>query len=485
MSESLTPHDEAVVAEQLGRPPRAIHAVGHRCPCGNPDVVTTEPRLPGGTPFPTTFYLTCPRAASLIGTLEGSGLMAEMTARLADDPELAAAYAAAHRAYLAARAELGSVPEIEGISAGGMPDRVKCLHVLAGQSLAQGRGVNPLGDEVLDRLGDWWAAGPCVQVAEPSTGSTGPVRAAGIDCGTNTIKLLVADVDPGTGRLVELVRETRMVRLGQGVDASRSLHPDALGRVLAAVDEYAGLVAEHGVERLRFCATSAVRDATNRDELVEGVRERLGVTLEVLPGAEEARLSYAGATRTLGQVDTPVLVVDIGGGSTELVVGGGHGDVHAGHSLDIGSVRLTERFLASDPPTEQERGALVAAVDAALDTLPGHGVDLSSARTVVAVSGTGLTVAAAVLDLPALDRARVDRARVSVADVHAAVERLVAMTVAERRDLPFMPAGRADVIGAGALILDRVLARVPADHLTTSVSDILDGITWSAVEDAR
>lgn len=163
----IDPADVAAIAAQLGREPRAIHDIGHRCPCGNPDVVTTEPRLPNGTPFPTTFYLTCPRAASQIGTLEGSGLMREMQDRLTEDPELAAAYRRAHEAYLAFRADVAeqagqSVPEIEGISAGGMPDRVKCLHVLAGQSLAQGRGVNPLGDEVLDRLGDWWASGPCV-----------------------------------------------------------------------------------------------------------------------------------------------------------------------------------------------------------------------------------------------------------------------------------------------------------------------------------
>ena len=159
----IDPADESAIAAQLGREPRAIHDIGHRCPCGNPDVVTTEPRLPNGTPFPTTFYLTCPRAASRIGTLEGSGLMKEMQDRLSEDPELAAAYTAAHEAYLEFRAKLGDVPEVEGISAGGMPDRVKCLHVLAGQSLAQGRGVNPLGDEVLDLLGDWWEAGPCVE----------------------------------------------------------------------------------------------------------------------------------------------------------------------------------------------------------------------------------------------------------------------------------------------------------------------------------
>jgi len=155
--------DLDAVGRQLGRPARAVHHVAHRCPCGLPDVVATEPRLPDGTPFPTTFYLTCPRAASRIGSLEGAGAMKEMEARLGTDPTLAAAYAAAHARYLAARAELGSVPEIEGISAGGMPDRVKCLHVLAGQALAEGRGVNPLGDEVLDELGAWWAAGPCVE----------------------------------------------------------------------------------------------------------------------------------------------------------------------------------------------------------------------------------------------------------------------------------------------------------------------------------
>jgi hypothetical protein len=163
----VTARDEAVIEAQLGRPPRSIHAIGHRCPCGNPDVVATEPRLDDGTPFPTTFYLTCPRAASMIGSLEASGLMREMTDRLAEDDGLAAGYQHAHEAYLEARDAIAqetgqTVPEIAGVSAGGMPARVKCLHVLAGQSLAQGRGVNPLGDEVLDALGAWWTDGPCV-----------------------------------------------------------------------------------------------------------------------------------------------------------------------------------------------------------------------------------------------------------------------------------------------------------------------------------
>ena len=166
MTEPFTPADAAAVEAQLGRESRGVHGVGHRCPCGNPDVVTTEPRLPDGTPFPTTSYLTCPRAASLIGTLEGSGLMKEMQARLGEEPDLAAGYQAAHESYLAFRRTLGDVPEIDGVTVGGMPDRVKCLHVLAGHALAAGPGVNPLGDEVLDLLGEWWASGPCVSAEE-------------------------------------------------------------------------------------------------------------------------------------------------------------------------------------------------------------------------------------------------------------------------------------------------------------------------------
>lgn len=166
MSEPVTPADEATIASQLGRPPRGMHAIGHRCPCGNPDVVTTEPRLPNGTPFPTTYYLTCPRVNSRIGTLEASGLMREMEERLATDEDLSTAYRAAHESYLADRAAVAEavgadVPEIDGISAGGMPVRVKCLHVLAAHALAAGPGVNPLGDEVLEALGEFWAKGPC------------------------------------------------------------------------------------------------------------------------------------------------------------------------------------------------------------------------------------------------------------------------------------------------------------------------------------
>ena len=164
MTGGVEPADRAVVERQLGRAPRGVDGVAHRCACGLPDVVRTSPRLDDGTPFPTTFYLTCPRASGAVSTLESSGLMREMTSRLASDPRLAAAYRAAHEDYLRRRAVLGEVPEIAGVSAGGMPDRVKCLHVLAAHALAAGPGVNPLGDEVLAALPEWWAAGPCVDL---------------------------------------------------------------------------------------------------------------------------------------------------------------------------------------------------------------------------------------------------------------------------------------------------------------------------------
>jgi hypothetical protein len=159
---SVSPDDIEAVGKQLGRTARGIRSIAHRCSCGLPDVVETEPRLPDGTPFPTTYYVTCPRLASAIGTLEADGVMKEMTDRLGEDPELAKAYRAAHESYLAHRESIQHVDEIDGISAGGMPTRVKCLHVLAGHSLAAGRGVNPLGDETLDALEDWGRRGPCV-----------------------------------------------------------------------------------------------------------------------------------------------------------------------------------------------------------------------------------------------------------------------------------------------------------------------------------
>lgn len=296
---------------------------------------------------------------------------------------------------------------------------------------------------------------------------------AAFDCGTNTIKLLIGDL-PDVA-----VRETRMVRLGQGVDATGRLADEALERAFAALDEYAELVREHAVppESIRFCATSATRDAANAAVFAAGVRERLGVEPEVLSGVEEAELSFAGAVRDLrSRPAEPVLVLDIGGGSTELILGDTQPQVAC--SLDLGSVRLHERHVRSDPASMDEVHACVRDIDTALDAAP---VDVASAASVVAVAGTVTTIAAGVLDLPAYDRDAIDQVVLSFDDVHAMVGRLVGMTVAERLELPWMHPGRADVIDAGALILSRVLRRASVDELVVSEADILDGIAWSIV----
>ena len=311
-------------------------------------------------------------------------------------------------------------------------------------------------------------------------------RVAAVDCGTNTVRLLVADIDVAAGTQDSLVREMRIVRLGQDVDRTGRLADEALVRVFAAVDEYAAVVASHGVDAVRFVATSAVRDASNADVFLRGIRDRLGVEPEVVSGDEEAALSYDGTTRALDDVPAPVAVLDIGGGSTELIVGdpstgaGRHGSAHvtAARSLDVGSVRITERLMPSDPPTAGELEAATRAVDDALDTLPSYGVRVGDARTLVGTAGTVTTVAAILLGLERYDREQVQGASFPRAEVHDLVARLLAMTAEERRRLG-VPSGRSDVIGAGALILDRVLRRSGADRLTVSDSDILDGIAWS------
>lgn len=306
----------------------------------------------------------------------------------------------------------------------------------------------------------------------PSRDLPGPVAA--IDCGTNSIRLLVCETPAEP-----LVREMRVVRLGEGIDATGRMSEAALERTFAALDDYAALVREHGATRVRLCATSATRDATNAEVFTAGVRERIGVDPDVVTGAEEAALSFAGAARGLReQPEWPVLVVDLGGGSTELVLGGPDG-VSAGHSMDVGSVRLHERHLHSDPPTAGEVEACLRDVDAHLAACP---VDPADAATVVGVAGTITTVAAAALDLAAYDAGAIDQQVLPVAEVHAAIDRLVAMTVAERRALPYLHPGRADVIGAGALILRRVLERAGVDRLVVSESDILDGIAWSLLD---
>ena len=309
-------------------------------------------------------------------------------------------------------------------------------------------------------------------------------RVAAIDCGTNSIRLLVAEPDGDSG-LRDLDRRMLIVRLGQGVDATGRFADEALERTFTACDEYAAVLRDLDVRQLRFCATSAARDAANGDVFAAGVLSRLGVSPEVITGDDEAALSYDGATRGLdtATLPPPYLVLDIGGGSTEFVLGDGHGHVRAAESVDIGSVRMTERHLSGDPPAQDEIGAAVADIDGVLDRLR---VPLGETRTLVGVAGTITTVAAMVLDLPRYDSARIHHARIGTGDVAQARRRLLAMSADRRRALPYMHPGRADVIGAGALILDRVAQRVvhslARPEVVVSEHDILDGIAWSLLE---
>jgi len=304
-------------------------------------------------------------------------------------------------------------------------------------------------------------------------------RVAAIDCGTNSLRLLIADVDALRGTLVDVDREMKIVRLGQGVDRTRRFADDALERTFAVCRDYAERIDRQHVERVRFVATSASRDVSNRDAFVDGVRRALGVDPEVISGEEEAALSFAGATRDLLGVPgmkEPYLVVDIGGGSTEFVVGGR--EVEAARSVDVGCVRLTERHLHDDPPTsaqiEAARADIVAAIDVAAQTVP-----MKTAATLVGLAGSVTTVAALALGLDKYDPVRLHHSRISAAQVHVVAEQLLSMTRAQRAALPVMHPGRVDVIGAGALVLDTIVQQVVAAEVVASEHDILDGIAFS------
>ncbi|RPE32918.1 Ppx/GppA phosphatase family protein [Kitasatospora cineracea] len=307
-----------------------------------------------------------------------------------------------------------------------------------------------------------------------------PTRVAAIDCGTNSIRLLIADLDPATGELTDLDRRMLIVRLGQDVDRTGRLHPEALARTFAACREYAEVIDAHGVspDRIRMVATSASRDAENAAEFAAGVKEILGVTPSVVSGDEEARLSFTGATRELlgGPHRPPYLVFDLGGGSTEFVLG--ERDVQAGYSTDIGCVRMTERHFAGGQPTEAQIEAARADIRAALDTVA-QAVPLDSGATLVGLAGTVTTVAGIALELPGYDSERIHHAVLDVAQVRETAQWLLHSSHAERAAVPVMHPGRVDVIAAGALVLLEIMERTGAAELLVSEHDILDGIAWS------
>jgi exopolyphosphatase/guanosine-5'-triphosphate,3'-diphosphate pyrophosphatase len=305
-------------------------------------------------------------------------------------------------------------------------------------------------------------------------------RVAALDCGTNSLRLLIADV--GGHGLTDVVRRMEIVRLGQGVDKTGQLADDALTRTFVVLDDYAAQIAAAGVDAIRMVATSATRDASNRDEFVGGVQARLGVEPEVVTGEEEAALSFEGATRELAggaELASPYLVVDIGGGSTEFVIGDAAGPQEA-RSVDIGCVRMTERHLRDDPPTPAQIAAATLDIEAATDEASAT-VPLRSAATLVGLAGSVTTVVALALGLTEYDPVAIHHARISAEAVRAVTADLLAKTRAERASYPVMHPGRVDVIGGGALVLDTVMRRGGFDSVVASEHDILDGIAFSLV----
>lgn len=321
---------------------------------------------------------------------------------------------------------------------------------------------------------------------------------AAIDCGTNSIRLLIAEVveiGQDEAQVVDLDRRMEVVRLGEGIDENGAFAPEALERTFAALREYAEAIRSHGIElgpdAVRMVATSATRDAANRQVFADGVREIIGVEPEVVTGLEEAELSFVGATAEFEAESPqggdgfppPFLVVDIGGGSTEFVLGGSGADdglIRASLSVDVGCVRMAERHLREDPPTAEQVAAATADIDAALDEVE-QVVPLREAGSVVCVAGTATTVAGIALDLPAYDSERIHHTVVGAADLARITEELLKATSDERAQIGVMHPGRVDVIGAGALVLSRVLKRTGAGHFTASEHDILDGVAWSLV----
>jgi len=302
-------------------------------------------------------------------------------------------------------------------------------------------------------------------------------RVAAIDCGTNSIRLLIADIAGDSFK--EVLRTMEIVRLGQGVDQNKAFHPDAIDRTLKAVELFRDQIASKGVEKIRFCATSATRDASNRNLFIDGVRDILGIEVEVIPGEEEAELSFIGATKELRQSDAPFLVVDIGGGSTEFVFGSEKVDF--AKSVNIGCVRMSERHLNTQPPSMAQIAQAIVDIDIAI-TQAAAVVPITTAKTLVAVAGTATTVAAAALELTDYDRHLIHLSRISSDKVHKVSASFQSMNKDQIASLGFMHPGRVDVITAGSLVLSRIMAATGATEFVASESDILDGMAWSLIK---
>ncbi|MGZ4149308.1 MAG: DUF501 domain-containing protein, partial [Actinomycetota bacterium] len=447
--------DLIVVREQLGREPTTAFRVIARCTGGHPLVIRNAPLGPDGTPFPTTYWLTCPESVKAVSRVEADGWIGRLNERYEDDEAFRAEVDAAHEEAAAERAaDLPEARDWGGV--GGTRRGLKCLHAHYANHLAGGH----------DPVGAWVA-----REVEPIHPGQRAGRVAAIDQGTNSCRLLVLepgdtpDTDP-----IELARDMIITRLGKGIDASGRFDPGALAATEAVLARYCRRARALGAERIRVGATSAVRDAQDRDTFLAVVREHAGSDPEVIDGTHEAALSFLGGTHGLDAADGPFLVLDIGGGSTEFVVGTGPGRAEHAISTQMGSVRLTERVLASDPPASDELGAAREEIERVLDEAAAA-VPIADARTFVSVAGTATTLQAIALGLTRYDPDRIHRTWLPLGEAERVLADLTAMTNAERAALPVMAPGRGDVIVAGAEILVAVMRRFGFERTLVSETD--------------
>ncbi len=459
--------DLLAVREQLGREPSVAFAVIARCTGGHPLVIRNAPIDDRGDPFPTTFWLTCPETVKAVARIESEGWIASLNERVQDDEAFDEALERAHQAYADERAEdhapAGAWGGVAGTRTG-----IKCLHAHYAYHLAG--GDDPVGAWVAERV-------------EP-VHDEHPGRVAAIDQGTNSIRLLVMEPGAGAAPPTEIARDMVITRLGRGVDQTGRLDPDALARTIDVLARFCRRARHLGAERIRVGATSAVRDASNRDAFVDAVLEHADGLPEVLAGEREAELSFLGATHGLDASDAPgpLLLFDIGGGSTEYIVGDHGGRVEGAVTTQMGSVRLTERWVTTDPPTPDALARMTEDIDRLLDEVEGAVPAASAASTLLAVAGTATTLQALALDLARYDPDLIHRSWLLLADAERLLADLVAMTNSERAALPVMAPGRGDVMVAGTLIFVRTLRRFGFDRALVSESDILDGLALEMLD---
>ncbi len=470
MAPELREADLVAVREQLGREPTVAFEVVVRCTGGHPLVIRNAPLDADGRPFPTLYWLTCPTYVKAVSRLESEGWIARLNERYDDDPAFRAAVDAAHRAYAEDRASRLDEARTWG-GVGGTARGVKCLHAHLAYRYAG--GDDPVGLIVDEQLVD--------EPLHPENPERQRQRVAAIDQGTNSSRLLIIEPPAAEGAEPgEIARDMIITRLGKGVDETGELDEQAVARTLAVIERYARRALAMHAQRISIGMTSAVRDAANRDRFLQDVR-RVAPTAElrVLSGDDEARLTFLGGTYGLDPAEGPFFVLDIGGGSTEFVVGPPGVADHA-ISTQMGSVRLTERLIHHDPPSKEDLEAVAAAVDETIDEATDP-VAVKTAHTFVSVAGTATTIQAIALGLPRYDPDRIHRTWLSREDVDGVLVELARMTNEERAAIPVMAPGRGDVIVAGASILAGVMRRLGFDRTLVSETDILDGLAFEAM----